>query len=819
MKRFIILIISIILWLVAYVSLAILLFTNFFDAYESASTYIFSAATLLTAILVISILFIVVSNYKEYIKNLQNRLARWSKLSPRVNQVGDDAFHALPIGILVLDEDQKEIKWVNQYAKVIFEGRLVDRALIEVAPSLADFVLSNDKTPITIAVKEERYEVVYKSEFQVIYLFNVTQREKVKIDFIKNLPAIGIINLDNFEDNISNFDISEQSSIKGEYLSTIADWVEEFHGYLKPYGDNRMIMLVKRKKLEDMMATKFEILEKIRDISAKYNIRVTISVGIASWDLEYDELSDYAQNAIELAEKRGGDQVVVNIQNQKIAYFGAKLESSTKSSRVNARQASQTIKDLLDKADLVLIMGHDQTDLDSFGSMIAALKMALTSPDAAGYLVVDEQKLDPTTLYVYNILKQNNHPVLKHIITTEVALNKATKDTLLLILDTQNPDIVHSKELLSVNLKTAVIDHHRGNEASIDGTFSYIDPGASSTIELIMEIINFFARDILVDPLEATIMYGGLVVDTNTFTYRTNARTFEVASKLKDYGADTIMVRTWMRNDLSTTIEQNALLSNVEVFLDRFAIVKSDQIHNDRAFIAQVSQALLDIRDIDAAFTIVYLDKDLVGISARSFGAINVQIMMEQMGGGGHLNSAATQIKDVTIDDAYAQLKHILQLEYGGNNEPMKVILLDDVKGKGKKDQTIEVAGGYANYLIGANLAIPATEENIKKLAEQKELLRIQEEKYILLMKKLANEIEGKSITLSIQVGQDGKRFGSITTKQIVEEFEKKHGISIDKKKLELATDISSAGIYPVIVGLDKGVKATFEVNIIERRD
>src|SRR5690554_3852195 len=188
------------------------------------------------------------------------------------------------------------------------------------------------------------------------------------------------------------------------------------------------------------------------------------------------------------------------------------------------------------------------------------------------------------------------------------------------------------------------------------------------------------------------------------------------------------------------------------------------------------------------------------------------------MGGGGHLSSAATQIKDVSVNDAYLQLKHILELEYGGDNTPMKVILLEDVKGKGKKDQVIELAGGYANYLISNKKAIFANEENLKKLEEKKEQERI-EAKYLELMKKLASEIEGKSITLPINIGVDGKRFGSITSKQIVEAFQEKHGVMIDRKKLELASDINSAGIYPVVVNLDKGVKATFEVNIIERRE
>ncbi|WIF88666.2 50S ribosomal protein L9 [Acholeplasma laidlawii] len=807
------------LWVLAFTMFTLVTFTVMLDQIPNIKFISYITFILITFLVVFVLIFTIVNNYKQYIKNLQNRLARWSKLSPRVNQVGDDAFHELPIGILVLDESLKEIKWVNQYAKVIFEGRLIDRPVAEISASLADYLLSDNKQPITISVKDQKYEVLYKDSFQVIYLFNVTSRENVKLEFIKNLPAIGILNLDNFEDNMTNFDISEQTSIKGEYLSAIADWVDEYNGYLKPYGDNRMVMLIKRKRLEDMMAKKFDILEHIRDISTNYGIRVTLSIGVASWDLEYDELSDYAQNAIELAEKRGGDQAVVNIQNQKIAYFGAKLESIVRSSRTNARLAAQMLGDTLSKADQIYIMGHVQTDLDSFGAMIGALKMALTTPDIAAYLIVDMEKLDPTVTDVYNYLLSMNHPVTKHIISTQEALERKTKDTLLMILDTQNPQIVHSKELLDLKLKTAVIDHHRGNETSIEGDFSFIDPGASSTVELMMELFSFFPVEIQLDAPEASVMYGGIILDTNTFTYRTNARTFDVASKLKDYGADTMMVKTWLRSDLNRIIKQNELLGKVEIFLDRFAIVKTEDVFNDRTFIAQLSESLLEIKNIDASFTIVNFSDGTVGISARSFGAINVQLLMEEMGGGGHLSSAATQIKDVSVNDAYLQLKHILELEYGGDNTPMKVILLEDVKGKGKKDQVIELAGGYANYLISNKLAVFANEENIKKLEDKKEKEREDAAKYLELMKKVASEIEGKSITLSINVGADGKRFGSITTKQIVEAFHEKHGVMIDKKRLELANDIGSVGIYPVTVSLDKGVKATFEVNIIERRD
>src|SRR5690606_17530622 len=319
---------------------------------------------------------------------------------------------------------------------------------------------------------------------------------------------------------------------------------------------------------------------------------------------------------------------VVNIQNQKIAYFGAKQETTSKQSRVNVRQSALQLRDIFDKTETVLIMGHNQTDLDSFGSMIATLKMAQTAPDVTAYLVVDEEKLDPSVSYVLSILKQNNHSILKYMITTEKALEKANEDTFLLVVDTQNPAIVHSPELLDKGMKIGVIDHHRGNEESIEGIYSFVDSSASSTIELIIEMISFFNREISIDGLEASVMYGGLIVDTNTFTYRTTARTFDVAARLKDFGADSILVKTWLRNDLDKTVELNNLFSSVEIYLDRFAIVKSEKVYHDRAFIAQVSQALLDIKNIDAAFTIVKIDMSTVGISARSFGAVNVQVIM-----------------------------------------------------------------------------------------------------------------------------------------------------------------------------------------------
>jgi cyclic-di-AMP phosphodiesterase len=773
---------------------------------------------MLAGMILVFAAFYISLNYqaRQKVKTLQNRLSMWTKLSYHVNQVGDEVFNELPIGIIALD-DEFEIKWANPHAKAIFDAKIAGKNLKDVHPQLHLSAMQN-KIQFTIQVKNETYDVIYRSEYKFFYLFNVTEREHVKQKYLDQIPALGIIYLDNLDEALGSMDVSEQSSLKGEYLAAIADWANKYDGFLKPYADERLIVLLYRKQINLMIQDKFDILDKIRSISTANQVRVSISMGVASWDVDYEELGIYAQNAVELAEKRGGDQVVVNIQDQKISYFGAKNDAAAKSSRVGVRINAQTIKDFTDKATNIFVMGHNQADLDAFGSMIAVYHMAKVSKKPV-YMVVDEAKLDNTVIKVYELLKEKMPNFTENVVTSDVAITQVNEESLLIVVDSQSPKIVMSQELLKKVNKLIVIDHHRVGEDTFDSIFSFIEPYASSTIELVMELLNFYNTEevIKISPFEATIMYGGLVVDTNNFSYRTGSRTFEVASKLKDLGADITDVKLWLRRDLMRTLEINKLLGNVEIFLDRFAFVVTSDIYDDRILLAQVAEALLQINGIDAAFMISRMGNDKVGISARSYQQVNVQILMEAFGGGGHLNSAAAQIENQSISEVYDQLKTYLELEYGGGGELVKVILLEDVKGKGKKDDVIEVASGFGQFLVTQKKAMLATDENMVAINKAKEEAFLSQQRHIDLMKKLKSEIDNKKVTLGIQIGQDGKLFGSVTTKQIVEAFEDAHHILIDKKKVELSSDINSVGIYTATVSLHKDIKALFEVHIVEK--
>jgi cyclic-di-AMP phosphodiesterase len=773
--------------------------------------FIFFVASLTLAFSA-SYLVLNIQHYKKVL-TLQNRLSMWTKLSYHVNQVGDEIFNELPIGMIAI-ADNGEIKWVNPQAKTIFDVKITGKNLKDVHPDLYQAVLKSTMN-LTIQVGTEFYDVTYRQEYNFFYLFNVTEREIINTRYRNRIPVLAILNLDNLDEALSSLDVSEQSSVKGDYLGVIADWASTYDAYIKPYSDERIVLVTSREKLILMIDDKFDILDKIRKISQRTHIRVSLSIGIASWDVSHEELGVYAQNAIELAEKRGGDQVVVNIQNQKIAYFGGKNDAQAKSSKIGARINAHTIKDFIGRASNVLIMGHDQADLDAFGSMLAVYHMAGVSKKQVR-MIIDEDKLDRTVQHVYERIKEE---MKERFVTSDQALKLINSDTLLIVCDTQSPKVVMDQEILKKVKQLIVIDHHRVNEEGFDSIFSYIEPYASSTIELVMELLNFYNMEdeIRISEFEATIMYSGLIVDTNNFTFRTNARTFEVAARLKELGADIFEVKTWLRKDLKRTLAINKLLNKIEIYLDRFAFVVTHELHKDRILLAQVAEEALAIDGVQAAFAIAKAKEDTVGVSARSYSSVNVQVLMEALGGGGHLNSAAAQVEGSTVKQVYKTIKNHIESEYGGGGEPMKIILLEDVKGKGKKNEIIEVANGYANFLVRQKKAMLANDENVEAIEKAKLEAEEKAKRHIEMMKKLKSEIDNKKVVVGIQIGVDGKLFGSVTTKQICEAFEQEHGILLDRKKVELESEINSVGIYTATVNLHKDIKAQFEVHIVEK--
>ncbi|KOR75370.1 exopolyphosphatase-related protein [Candidatus Phytoplasma pruni] len=336
---------------------------------------------------------------------------------------------------------------------------------------------------------------------------------------------------------------------------------------------------------------------------------------------------------------------------------------------------------------------------------------------------------------------------------------------------------------------------------------------------MLIELIYFLNQKIDITPFEASIMYGGMAIDTNYFTYRTNSRTLDAASQLISMGAESDKVKFWFRQEFSKMLKMNQLISNMEIYMDRFAIVKSNEIIENRSFLAKVAENVLNIQNIEAAFVVGRLQEKEIGISARSYNNVNVQIIMEQMGGGGHMNSAATQIEESNIDIIVGTLKNILALEYKERAKNMKVILLEDIKNKGNKNDIIEITLGYGNFLIKEKKALLANDKNIKKIEKDKQLKEQQDLEHTALMNKLKKDIDNKQINLKITVGPKGKIYRKITMKQIVDEFFKEFNILINKKKIVLDSEINSLGVYKASVVLKKDITASFIINVTENKN
>lgn len=752
---------------------------------------------------------------KNKIRELEERINVWNNLSYHVNQAGDEAVDNLPVGILVHEDGM--IRWTNNYLKSIFKSRLNDQNLEDAIPSLVEKFNSKENT-FVIQFENDYYEVMNYREQQVLYFFNVTEREAIKVKYSNRVSALGIIVLDNLEESLKEYDIQEKSTIRGLFLGQISDYVTEYGAYLQSYDNDRLVMFLDRESLDRMIQNKFDILNQARDIAAKNHMRVSLSIGVSCYDVEHDELGQIAQSAVEIAEKRGGDQVVVNIQGETLKYFGGKSNALEKNTLVTARVNSNALKEAVEASTNVFISGHIGADADCLGAMIGVLRMALASEKDA-YIVFEIEKADKSIVKMYEKLKEQSPEIGERFIPLEDVDVKT--NSLLIVCDTQSPSILMFPQLFDTIKRVVVIDHHRRGEIAFEDTiFSYVEPYASSTVELVSEMFSFYNKDIKFEPIEATCMLAGLVIDTNNFTFRTSARTFEAASIIKSLGADMINVRTLIRSSIEIEQEIANAIATAEIFLNKYAIavLEDKNLVNDRSFLAQISDKLMNLDSVEASFAIGRLNSEFVGVSARSFEKINVQLIMEEMGGGGHLSAAAVQLTNCTTEEVKEKLCEILKLNNEDEGETkMKVILLEDVKGRGSKNQIIDVANGYGNFLITNNKAVLANEENVRKVEEQKAQAIIDEQNRLELMKKLKEDIESKSVNIYIKVGSDGKVFGHITNKQICEEYEAQTGIKLDKRKVTLPADINSVGIYTANVDLYKDVQASIKVHVLEK--
>ncbi|SHF97136.1 DHH family phosphoesterase [Ornithinibacillus halophilus] len=591
-----------------------------------------------------------------------------STLSYRVKKVGEEALLEMPIGIVLFSEDYV-IEWTNPYMNQFAEeDTLVGKSLNVLSETLIPNIKEN-KDDIWIGLGEYDFETTIKREERLLYLFDRTKQSEIQNLYHNNQTVLFIIYLDNYDEITQNMDDTNKSQLNSEVTSFLNNWSTQNGLYLKRTSQDRFLAVGTKEILDQLEQTKFDILDEMRELNpADQFSPITLSIGIGVGEETLPGLGQLAQSSLDLVLGRGGDQVAIKDEEGKVRFYGGKTNPMEKRTRVRARVISHALKELVVASDKVIIMGHQTPDMDAIGAAIGILNIAQTN-GVEGHIVFDPDDVDTAVYRLVEAIKADAD-LWQHFIDPETAEDLVTSRSLIVIVDTHKPSMVVDKRLLSKTEYKVVIDHHRRGEDFIDNpTLVYMEPYASSTAELVTELLEYQPKGKKLKMLEATALLAGIIVDTKSFTLRTGSRTFDAASYLRAKGADTVLVQQFMKEDLDLYIRRSKLIENAKLYRDSIAIAKAEtgDVFSP-VLIAQTADTLLTMSGITASFVISERKDGRIGISARSLGDINVQVIMEKMNGGGHLTNAATQIEDTTIEDAESLLVDILDEYYEGRD-------------------------------------------------------------------------------------------------------------------------------------------------------
>lgn len=600
---------------------------------------------------VIGLVFYTVQMERAFQRELRLYLAT---ISHRVKKAGESVIQELPLGILLYNED-KEIEWTNPYMQEMTgEEGLISKSLVDVFPGLE---LKPDQKRIELTYNERIYEVLVRPEERLLYFKDISEHKELLLRYNYEKSVLAIIHLDNLDEVGQIMDDQSRTLLSTSVAGVINEWATKNGIYLRRVTADKFLAIFDRQTLDKLEESRFDILDVVREMTADNKIPITLSIGVGAGVSSYIELGQIAQSSLDIALGRGGDQAAVRVGN-KLSFYGGKSNAVEKRTRVRARVIAHALRDLIHEADHVIIMGHKNPDMDSIGASLGVLK-SVQIHNKAGYIVLDEVNSS-----IERLMKEvaEHESLSEFFVTPEQSLHLISGRTLLVIVDTHRPSLTIEPRLLQETNRIVVIDHHRRAEEFVDDpVLIYLEPYASSTAELVTELLQYQSDRINIDNLIATALLSGIVVDTKSFAFRTGSRTFEAASFLRRNGADTAMVQRFLKEDLQQFVKRARIVMNTEIYRGSLAIsIGNPNETYTQVEVAQAAELLLTLSGIQASFVIAKRADNTILISARSLGDMNVQSIMERLGGGGHLTGAACQLSDLTIEEAVQHLKEVL---------------------------------------------------------------------------------------------------------------------------------------------------------------
>lgn len=579
-----------------------------------------------------------------------------------VNHQAEDSLNTLleqmPVGVLKLDLSSGEVEWFNPYAELILtteEGE-IDVELIQT------IIKASVGAPGSYAtLGETRYAVHMDKASGVLYFFDVSGEYEATVELVTSRPVIGVISVDNYddlEDATSDSDISHINSFVANFVS---EFTEKYAMFSRRVGMDRFYLFTDYTVLEELMNDKFSVIDVFREESKQRQLPLTLSMGFSYGDGNHDEIGKVALLNLNLAEVRGGDQVVVkeNDETKNPVYFGGGSAASVKRTRTRTRAMMTAISDKIRSVDQVFVVGHKNLDMDALGSAVG-MQLFASNITEDSYAVYDADQMSPDIERAINFLEKEG---VTKLLPLSDAMRLVTKRSLLILVDHSKTALTLSKGFYDLFTQTIVIDHHRRDQDFPENAvITYIESGASSASELVTELIQFQnSKKNRLSRMQASVLMAGMMLDTKNFTSRVTSRTFDVASYLRTRGSDSIAIQEIAATDFEEYREVNELiLQGHKLGSDILIAQAKDSMSYDTVVISKAADAMLGMSGIEASFVLAKNTQGFISISARSRSKINVQRIMEELGGGGHFNLAAAQIENMSLSEAGEKLTQLV---------------------------------------------------------------------------------------------------------------------------------------------------------------
>ena len=579
-----------------------------------------------------------------------------------VNHQATDSLSTLleqmPVGVVKLNMNSSEIEWFNPYAELILttEDGEID------FPQFQKILKSSISSPGTYAnIGEKRYAVHLDRNSGVLYFFDVSGEYEATAELVTSRPVIGIISVDNYDDLENETSESDISHINSFVANFVSEFSTKYAMFSRRVSMDRFYLFTDYTVLDHLMQDKFSVIDTFREEAKQRNLPLTMSMGVSYGDGNHDQIGKVALLNLNLAEVRGGDQVVVkeNDETKNPIYFGGGSAASVKRTRTRTRAMMTAISDKLKSVDRVFVVGHKNLDMDALGS---AVGMQLFSSNVLedSYVVYDPTQMSPDIARAINYLKEEG---VSKLLPLNQAMTMVTKRSLLVMVDHSKTTLTLSKEFYDLFTQTIVIDHHRRDQDFPDNVvITYIESGASSASELVTELIQFQnSKKKRLSRIQASVLMGGMMLDTKNFTSRVTSRTFDVASYLRTRGSDSIVIQEIAATDFEEYRLVNELILQGQMVQPSILVAQAlEDKEYDTVVISKAADAMLAMSGIEASFVLAKNSQGTISISARSRSKINVQRIMEELGGGGHFNLAAARLTDMSLQEAGDKLKTVI---------------------------------------------------------------------------------------------------------------------------------------------------------------